>query len=161
MSPKLELKRFVDLSLYYLFCFLLGTGLLIHWRLVPGSRGGHGLHLFGFGRHDWGDLHFYASLGFLLMVAAHLWLNRLFIVRVIAEKIRWRTIAIGLPGLIIVAAFLLAPIGREHGRGGGHGDHSMTGSAEANTASATRFEPTKPFQLSPEAGAGVAAAGKM
>ncbi|MBW7905805.1 MAG: DUF4405 domain-containing protein [Phycisphaerae bacterium] len=49
---------------------MIATGLLIRYVLPPGSRGGSGLSLWGWTRHDWGDLHFWlaVSLGALLLV---------------------------------------------------------------------------------------------
>lgn len=54
---------------------MISTGLLIRYVLPPGSRGGGGLSLWGWTRHDWGDLHFWLALALggllLLHVALH------------------------------------------------------------------------------------------
>lgn len=57
---------------------MIATGLVIRFVLPPGTggrHGGHGLVLWGMGRHDWGGVHFWASivLGVLLLlhVALH------------------------------------------------------------------------------------------
>ena len=49
---------------------MIASGLLLRYVLPPGSRGGSGLSLWGWTRHDWGDLHFWlaASLAALLLV---------------------------------------------------------------------------------------------
>ena len=52
---------------------MMATGLVIRFVLPPGTGGGHGeggLALWGLGRHDWGDVHFWTSvvLGVLLVV---------------------------------------------------------------------------------------------
>jgi len=67
--------RLTNLVLYLSFCFLVGSGALLSWKLVPGSRGGGGLEALGMSRHEWGDLHFWAGLIAVLATAAHLFLN--------------------------------------------------------------------------------------
>jgi len=52
---------------------LIATGLVIRFVLPPGTggrHGGHGLQLWGMGRHDWGDVHFWTSVivGVLLLI---------------------------------------------------------------------------------------------
>jgi len=51
------------------------TGLLLRYVLPPGSRGGWGLALLGWDRHDWGDLHFWLSVGLVLLMLVHLVLH--------------------------------------------------------------------------------------
>lgn len=45
MKPGLKnaLMRVINLLLYLSFCGLVGTGALLTWKLMPGSRGGGGL----------------------------------------------------------------------------------------------------------------------
>lgn len=115
---KLSLRRILNLFLYLIFCVMVGTGLLMAYRLVPGSRGGQGLHVLGWSRHDWGDLHTWASYLFVALVAAHLAMSWTWLVRCAAEGRGWRLAAGLLAGAAIIGAPLLLPIER-HGEGGG------------------------------------------
>lgn len=73
MMRKSTINFFVDvLTLLVIFVMIL-TGLVIRFVLPPGTggrHGGDGLLLWGWGRHDWGDVHFWSSvvLGVLLVV---------------------------------------------------------------------------------------------
>ena len=119
---KMLLRRALNLLLYLSFCLLTGTGLLMAFRLVPGSRGGRGLEVLGWGRHDWGDLHAWVSYAFVGLVFVHLWINWAWLTKVAARGHLWRVL-IGLAlGLAIIAAFLLLPVKQR----GGHGRHGAT-----------------------------------
>ena len=83
MSKK-TIRIWTDLLMFFTMCFLIGTGLLIHYRLLPGSRGGHGLNMFGLTRHEWGSWHLYASFLLILLTLVNLILNYTFIKNAIA-----------------------------------------------------------------------------
>lgn len=101
------------------FCGLAGTGLLLALRLPPGSRGGRGLSVLGWGRHDWGDLHTWLAYAFLLMVLVHLALHWRWFWKVAAAKRRWPLIlGIG-GGLVLIAAMALLPV-EKRGSGAEH-----------------------------------------
>lgn len=135
MAPLLERKEMkktirvlTDILMFLSMCFLAGTGLLIHYRLVPGFRGGHGLALLGLTRHEWGTYHLWAAYLLLFLVIVHLALNFAFIKNVIARRKPWLIILLGLSGLVITLFFLFMPIekkddggGRHEGRGRGRG----------------------------------------
>lgn len=106
------LRTVTDLALFGAMCFLAGTGLLIHYRLVPGFMGGHGLTVLGFSRHQWGTCHLWAAYLLLLLLLVHLALNWTFIRNCIAAKRTWIAIALGLIGAAFVSAFLLVPVER-------------------------------------------------
>ena len=55
--------------LWLVFCAMAGTGLLLAFRLPPGFRGGAGLAVMGWTRHQWGDLHTWLSYAFLGLIA--------------------------------------------------------------------------------------------
>lgn len=125
---KTVLRRILNLLLYLSFCVMIGSGLLLAYRLLPGSRGGQGLTLLGWGRHDWGDLHTWVSYVFIALTILHLVINWKWLVKVASQDHVWRLLAGLLVGLGIIAAFLLLPIehrGRGHGRGeaAGHRGH--------------------------------------
>jgi hypothetical protein len=120
---KTWLRRIVDLGLYLSFCFIVGSGLLIQFKLVPGSQGGRGLSVMGMGRHDWGELHFYVGLLFMAFVIVHLILSWGWLVRVAASKKLWPILlGIGL-GLFLIAGIYFQPVERNvHGENE-HTDH--------------------------------------
>jgi hypothetical protein len=62
---------------------LASSGFLLAWRLPPGSGSNS---MLGLSRHEWGDLHFYLSLGFLFLMVVHLLLN-------------WKWVTVTLSGL--------------------------------------------------------------
>ncbi len=125
MKPN-TLRKYVDLLLFFAACFLTGTGLLIHYRLLPGYRGGHGLTLLGLSRHEWGEYHLWAAYALIALTLIHLIVNYAFIKTIIAARRNWLVILFALIGLLIVLFFLLAPIeksatGQGDSHGGGHG----------------------------------------
>jgi hypothetical protein len=65
---------------------LMATGAILRWVLPPGSGGGHGFRggrgpqtapktFLDWGRHDWGDVHFWLAVVFAAIVLLHLILN--------------------------------------------------------------------------------------
>jgi len=53
---------------------LLWTGLLIYF-ILPAGSGKHGLAVWGMGRHDWGDIHFWLAVTCLALVVLHVALH--------------------------------------------------------------------------------------
>jgi len=127
---KNTVKSIADILMYFLICFLAGTGLLIHFKLVPGFQGGHGLTLLGLSRHEWGDYHTYAAYGIIALTSVHLFLNYAFIKNIIASKKKWLVAVLGIPGLAIILFFLFAPIERSEDDGRGHGEGKGRGRVE-------------------------------
>lgn len=112
------MRRSVDIAMYLLFCFIVGTGLLIGYRLPPCSRGGdHGYTLWGLGRHDWGNLHLWVAYAFIGLCIVHLVLNFSFIRNVVTSKSRSLLALITLPGAFVVLWFLFAPVEHQSGKG--------------------------------------------
>ena len=73
MMRRSTLNFVVDLVTLLAIFAMIATGLVIRFVLPPGTGGRHGeggVLLWGLGRHDWGDLHFWTSvvLGILLVV---------------------------------------------------------------------------------------------
>ena len=120
MNTKIA-RTVTDIAMFVAMCFITGTGLLIHCRLVPGSRGGHGLSLLGLSRHEWGTYHLWAAYVLLALVLVHMALNFAFIKNVIAAQRTWIVIGLGLIGAAILSAFLLIPIERTGDDSQGHG----------------------------------------
>lgn len=107
---KKDLKKVVDLGLWFLFCFILGTGLMIHYRLVPGFRGGGGANFLWISRHGWGDIHFWASCLFIAFLSYHLYLNFKTVKLIVAGKSNRKAAVLFGIGMLIVMFFLLFPI---------------------------------------------------
>jgi hypothetical protein len=112
------MRRFVDIAMYVLLCFIVGTGLLIGYRLPPCSRGGeHGYTLLSLGRHDWGSLHLWAAYAFMALCIVHLILNFSFIKNVVAAKKLSFLLGISIPSALIIFWFLFATVEFQSGRG--------------------------------------------
>lgn len=72
------LNFWIDLISFLVMFGLIWTGLLIHYVLPPGTggrHGGQGLSLWGLGRHDYGDIHFYLALTLIGLMVIHVWLH--------------------------------------------------------------------------------------
>lgn len=121
------IRTVTDIAMYLAMSFLTGTGLLIHYRLVPGFQGGHGLTCLGLSRHDWGTYHLWAAYLLLALILAHLILNYAFIRNVIVAKKIWLVYVLGLLGLMITAVFVLLPIKRTEGNAQGQVQRLRTG----------------------------------
>jgi hypothetical protein len=121
------IRTVTDIAMYLAMSFLTGTGLLIHYRLVPGFRGGHGLTCLGLSRHDWGTYHLWAAYLLLALILVHLILNYAFIRNVIAAKKSWLVYVLGLLGLLLTALFLLLPVKKTEGNAQGQVQRLRTG----------------------------------
>jgi hypothetical protein len=116
-------KKTIDLALYLVACLTAGTGLLLAYRPPHGAGDASRVVFFGFGRHEWGDIHTWLAYFALLLGVVHLALNWQWLVKVAASKRVWRLAAGILPELLIVIAFLLLPVGRAERRWEGHAIH--------------------------------------
>lgn len=76
----------IDLLAFFDLICLVTTGFIMKYVLPPGSGGrGRLLHdgrgaehiktLLSMGRHDWGDIHFYFAISFVLLLTIHLTLH--------------------------------------------------------------------------------------
>ncbi len=67
----------VDGVTLMLFGGLAWTGFLMHYVLPPRYGRAHGtdLLLWGWDRHDYGQIHFYLALGMLALIVIHVWLH--------------------------------------------------------------------------------------
>jgi hypothetical protein len=74
----------IDLVATQLFLGMIATGYLLRFPLPPGSN--KTLALWGLSRHQWGDIHFWISLGLLAVLMIHLALHWNWIVTVIGKR---------------------------------------------------------------------------
>ncbi len=74
----------IDIIAAFLFLGMIATGYLLRFPLPPGSN--KTLSLWGYTRHQWGDVHFWISLGLLVVLAVHLVLHWNWIVTVIGKR---------------------------------------------------------------------------
>jgi hypothetical protein len=113
---KTWLSRILNLTLWLVGSVLASTGLILAFRLPPGSRGGRGLSLAGWDRHGWGDLHTWLSYAAVTLVFAHLLIHSRWL-WVVACQRRWPRLLAGLTlGFALPAAAFLWPVSPD-GRG--------------------------------------------
>lgn len=74
----------IDLVATLLFLGMIATGYLLRFPLPPGSN--KTITLWGLSRHQWGDIHFWISLGLLVVLVIHLALHWNWIVTVIGKR---------------------------------------------------------------------------
>lgn len=74
----------IDLIATVLFLGMLATGYLLRFPLPPGSNKSH--VLWGLSRHEWGDIHFWISVGLILVLVVHLALHWNWVVTVIGKR---------------------------------------------------------------------------
>ncbi len=82
------LNLIVDLATAAAGLLMAVTGLVMRLVLPPGSRGGHGLQLWGATRHDWGDLHWYSAIALAALVLVHLALHWNWVCTVVTRWVR-------------------------------------------------------------------------
>jgi len=122
--PKLNLM--IDVVGFVCAVFLIVTGFLLEYSLPPGSgrlgtegfgEGPGGSHrpillLWGWSRHEWGNLHYWIAVSLMAVLSFHLVLHWRWIVAMVKGKptpgsgIR---LALGILGLASLLALALAP----------------------------------------------------
>lgn len=106
---KANLIKLIDLLSFIGLSALISTGALIKFSLPPKSGAAT---IWGLTRHEWGNIHFYISVFFLIIITIHLLLHLKFIKAAIIGKasreIGYR-IAVGFIGLVVLVLFLFSP----------------------------------------------------
>jgi hypothetical protein len=146
---KLTVNFVVDLAACVAMILLAATGLIIRYVLPAGSGGrggGSQLLLWGFGRHDWGALHFWLSVALGVLIVLHIVLHWSWVCattrRHLPSFAQWpsstsKTVQnlFGVGGLCAATLLTLAFVwlcqtsvvtGPGHGGGRGYGRHGMT-----------------------------------
>jgi hypothetical protein len=109
------INRVLDLLLYFEFCALTGIGLMLAWRLPPGSQGGRGLTVLDMCRHEWGDIHLWVGIAFIATVVAHLLMHWKWLKTVASRMRSWPLWGGLLAGVAVVLVFVLWPVDSPRG----------------------------------------------
>ena len=120
---KLWLNRIVDFLLWIALCLMLATGFILRYRLPPGSRGGRGLTIWDWSRHDWGDLHTWLAYAVFALVAVHLILHWKWLMSCAWPRVKWPVLAGLLAGILLALSAWILPVERsaDEAYGGGRG----------------------------------------
>lgn len=109
---KVWISRLLNLLLWLIFCVMSGIGLLLAFRLPPGSRGGQGLEALGFSRHEWGELHTWLGYGFIILILVHLAMHWRWLWQAGAGRRSWPIWAGLGGGLVLMLLLVLQPVQR-------------------------------------------------
>lgn len=111
-------SRVMNALLWLVFCAMSGTGLLLAFRMPPGSGGR--VSALGLTRHEWGDWHTWLSYAFLALIAVHLAMHWRWFWQVAARRRSWPLLAGIGAGLALMLMLVLQPVAhRGKGQGGG------------------------------------------
>ena len=109
---KASKKNFiVDIFAFICFVFLVSTGIILFYNLPKGS--GHSSTIWNLDRHEWGNIHFWIAVSFLLILALHFVLHWQWIVSLTKGRPLTNSrnrVALGLVGLFALVAIAIAPI---------------------------------------------------
>jgi hypothetical protein len=122
---RLHVNALIDVFAFFAFLLLLSTGLLLKYQLVPGSGGlsqhgtGHRASeravqlLWGWTRHEWGQIHYWIALTLLAILAFHVVLHWKWIVCTLRGKPSQASgsrLALGCVGLVFALLLFAAPL---------------------------------------------------
>lgn len=102
----ITLKRIVASVLFFCFCFLTGTGLMMKFSFVKGLGP---QTVLGFSKHDWEVLHMYVGLAMLVAVILHLFSSKTWIEKVGAKNKKWLALLVLALGVIMLLVLALSP----------------------------------------------------
>jgi hypothetical protein len=104
---KKRMHAIIDAFAFACFVFITATGLLMHYILPPGS--GRFMELWGMDRHQWGQIHFWISVAFLVVLALHVVLHWRWIISMVKGRpAEGSTYRIALSLLALAALLVLA-----------------------------------------------------
>jgi len=113
MTDKSKLKFITDALMFLVLMAMAGLGFLMEYVLVPGRERwvkygrNVNLTLFGWDRHDWGDIHLDLGLIFLGLLVVHIILHWRQIVRLFQKFVPAERRALVLLVFVLVAVFLI------------------------------------------------------
>ena len=131
MTDKSKLNLVIDALMFLIIMAMAGLGFLMKYILIPGRERwvkygrNVNLSLFGWDRHDWGDIHLDLGLIFLGLLVIHLILHWRQIVGLFQRFITPERRTLVLIAFVVVALlliyfpFLISPDISELGRGMG------------------------------------------
>jgi len=102
--------KVLDFLSFLAFVFMLSTGGFLKVTLPPRSGGDE---VWWLTRHEWGDIHFYISVIFLIFLSAHILAHAKFIKSVVVGKApaeKNYRIAAGVIGIIGLIALAFSPV---------------------------------------------------
>ncbi len=102
------INRFLNLLLFFCFCGLVSTGLLLYLKL-PHGRGNRFHSVMGLTRHEWGNIHFWFSMVMITLVAAHLALHWQWLWKVASKRTQRRLVGGLAIGFLLIAFPLCWP----------------------------------------------------
>lgn len=106
-----DLNKLVDVLAFASFASLTTTGIILKYILVAGS--GHRYTIWQLDRHEWGDLHFWISVGFFSVLTLHLFLHWKWIFVALKGKsaeYSGRRLGLGFVGLATLILLAISPI---------------------------------------------------
>lgn len=109
-SNKSSIIKILDLASFIGLLLLISSGVVMRYTLPPRSRGETNWNLT---RHEWGDLHYYISIVFLVLMALHLLLHIKYIKHALlgrASRENSYRVAGGAFGLAILLFIVFFPI---------------------------------------------------
>ena len=105
-----RLIKVIDFCSFMSLLVLISSGTVLKYTLPPRSGG---KNIWGLTRHEWGDIHFYISVAFLILMSMHLWTHIRFIKQAIIGKAipehNYR-LAIGLVSILLLIALIFSPV---------------------------------------------------
>jgi hypothetical protein len=111
-----DLNFVIDAFAFIGLVLLIVTGLIMRFVLPPlqGSRGGEAgpSLLWGWDRHQWGEIHFWIAAGLLVILVVHLFLHWKWIVSVLQGKPREGSgirVSLGILSLVVLIVVAFAP----------------------------------------------------
>lgn len=105
-----NLIKLTDLLSFIVLITMISTGAFLKFTLPPRSGGAS---VWGLTRHEWGDLHFYLSIAFLVLMTLHLLVHIRYIKSAIlgrATREQGYRLVIGIVSLIVLVALAFAPM---------------------------------------------------
>ncbi len=100
------IKRIIDTSLFFSFCFLAGSGIVMKYSFVKGLGK---QTVLGMSKPEWCDLHLWVSVFMAIAVLVHILVNRAWITKVALKNRAWGMWLILALGIGMVVWFALAP----------------------------------------------------
>ena len=101
-----SLRRITDIVLFFSFCFLAGSGIMMKFSFIKGMGP---QYVFGLMKPEWCQLHLWAGAIMLLAVVIHLFLNRLWIEKIAAMNKRWLAVLVIALGVAMALTLALWP----------------------------------------------------